>query len=96
MKRKQIKIEGVELDWLDQENIRLDRLTLSDLGLKMPRLTKKYWLCVQQLSKTQETTAFFMHQMAAEQGIQSVYQYLEELGFIWNGDRWTETEHGAN
>lgn len=87
-----IKISGVELDWLDRENLRFDRLTLRDLGLKMPRLTKKYWRCIQQLSKTQMTSAFFMHQMAAEQGQQAVYTYLEELGYSWNGDIWVRTD----
>jgi hypothetical protein len=89
---KSIKIPGVEIDWLDQENLKLDRLTLGDMGLKMPRLTKKYWLCVQQLSKTQMTSAFFMHQMAAEQGQQAVYKYLEDLGFSWNGETWVKTD----
>lgn len=86
-----IKISGVELNWIDRENIKLDRLTLGDLGLKMPRLTKKYWLGVRQLSISQQTSPFFFHQMAAQSGSQAVYKYLEELGFTWNDNNWVKT-----
>lgn len=88
---KHIKISGVELDWIDQENIKLDQLTLGDLGLKMPRLTKKYWLGIRQLSISQQTSPFFFHQIAAESGTQAVYQYLAELGFTWIDHHWVKT-----
>lgn len=86
-----IKISGVELSRIDRENIRIDRLTLGDLGLKMPRLTKKYWLGVCQLSITQQTSQFFFHQMAAESGTQAVYKYLGKLGFTYEGCNWVKT-----
>ncbi len=90
IKMKPIKISGVELDWIDRENLRIDRLTLGDLGLKMLRLTKKYWLGVRQLSRMQQTSPFFLHQMAAQRGTQAVYDYLEELGFTWNSNDWVK------
>jgi hypothetical protein len=87
---KPMKISGVELNWIDRENIKLDRLTLGDLGLKMPRLTKKYWLGVRQLSTTQQTSPFFIHTMAARSGTNAVYKYLEELGFTWTDNNWVK------
>lgn len=71
----------------DQQLIRFDSKCLSDLGLKMPRITKKYWLGVLAVSKIQFVSPYFMH-IAEAKRKGTIYKWLKEYGYTWNCQAW--------
>ena len=90
MKKMGKKWCGVKLSKVDQMTWDLDKHTLADLGLKMPRFTPKYWLGVCVLSEIQLTSPYFFHVTAAQYGRDTIFKDLEQSGYFWNGDKWVK------
>ena len=69
-----------------------DALCLSDLGLKMPRYSKKYVICVAALSSYYGSSPYFCHVRAAQCGRQQLYKDAKDEGFVWTGETWVYSE----
>lgn len=65
-----------------------DRRCLADLGLSLPRVTRKYWFGAMRLASFRSCSVYFIHVLAARFGFGYVYEELEGIGFCWRGGRW--------
>lgn len=72
---------------VQQQSLEFDRKVLQDMGLTMPRLTKKYVSAVFILSEWYFTSACFLHVMAARRGRHYIYNDIRHCGFVWNTRR---------
>lgn len=72
---------------VQEYSLEFDRKVLKDMGLRMPRLTKKYVSAVFVLSDLYFTSACFLHVMAAQRGRRYIYKDMEQHGYVWNTRR---------
>jgi len=79
-----------------QLNLKSDRATLADLGLKMPRCTPKYLATVSTLSAHWGVSYYFIHIQAARWGTASIYREAAALGYTWTGERWTSSQQSKD
>ena len=78
----------MQLSRNQQQQIIGDRRALADRGLKMPRLSQKYLAGIYRLAQLGQTSPYFYHLHAARHGRSFVFDTLEKLGYLWNGDDW--------
>jgi hypothetical protein len=76
---------------LEELSIQTDKRALADLGLKMPKLTPKYWGAVRILAAHQSVSTFFIHLEASNFGVKRLYRKLAQLKFEWYDKRWVKT-----
>lgn len=85
----------VEMSEMEKLSHKLNIKTLHDLGLKMPRITQKYWLAVRKLSIIQMTSTYFMH-IAEAQKPGTIYRWMKEYGYKWDGEKWNDVRFLAD
>jgi hypothetical protein len=82
----------VQLSPMEQISLRSTRELLRDSGLKMPRITNKYWSALKTLSQFDATSLEFYHIAAARKGPQIFYEQLKKLGYVWKKGKWQRTQ----
>jgi hypothetical protein len=87
-KHSKQRISGMNLSWNEMESLRLDSLAMKELGLRMPRLSKKYLKAVYLLQSIYKTSAYFFHLSAARNGRDDVFRGVQKFGYTWTGDDW--------
>ncbi len=88
-KRKDKQSATMKLTAMQRASLKTDREVLHDLGLKMPRITPKYWLAVGKLSDRDNVSPYFLHLLAARRGQQVIYAEMKQLGYTWQNGKWS-------
>lgn len=90
-KRKNKQSTTVKISRMERMSLKTDREVLRDLGLKMPRITPKYWLAVKVLSDLDFTSPYFYHLYAARNGLRAFYKSIIQQGYTWKNGKWWKT-----
>jgi hypothetical protein len=80
-KRKNKQRATVTLSPVERMSVEFDKKVIRDMGLKMPRMTPKYWLAVKTLSQATNTSLSFIHLAAARKGQHVIYTHMKQLGY---------------
>src|SRR5438105_6674068 len=91
-KQKQNDAPNVKLTRMQRMKLKYDREILRDMGLRMPRITPKYWSAIQIVSSKSFTSTTFYHIAAARKGQQVFYNELKNLGYEWQNGKWVRTK----
>jgi hypothetical protein len=86
--RKDKQRATVKLSTVERMSLEFDRKVIRDMGLKMPRITPKYWLAVKALSQVDNTSPYFYHLFAARKGQRAIYTQMKQLGYSWKHGKW--------
>lgn len=78
----------------DKTSLDFDRRCLADLGLTMPRATKKYLAAVDLQASLLGVSAYFVHLAAARYGANRLYKELNKQGYQWRGGGWRGVGEG--
>jgi len=95
-KRKNKLSTTVKMSRMERMSLKTDREVLRDLGLKMPRITPKYWRAVKILSDLDFTSPYFYHLYAARAGLRAFYKSIIQQGYRWKNGTWRKTAQKSN
>jgi hypothetical protein len=90
--RKNKQKKAIKLSPMEQMSLEDNRAALRDMGLKMPRITPKYWGAIKLLSSQGATSVVFYHIIAARKGQAVFYAELEKAGYVWKAGKWQRTK----
>ena len=93
--RKKLKSAAapqMRLTQMEKISLRNNREVLRDMGLKMPRITPKYWLAIKLISAKDSTSIVFYHIHAARKGQQVFYTELKKSGYAWQKGKWVRVK----
>ncbi len=88
-KQKAKQSTAVKMSRMERMSLKTNREVLRDLGLKMPRVTPKYWLAIKKLSDRYNVSPYFLHLLAARKGLKAIYAEMKQFGYAWLDGKWS-------
>jgi hypothetical protein len=77
---------------MEKLSLKNNREALLDMGLKMPRITPKYWSAIKLISANDSTSIVFYHIHAARKGQHAFYTELKNSGYEWQKGKWVRVK----